>query len=217
MKGTIPTVLLALLSGSPASAGPVQRRQEAVPQTVTAGAPAAAPTPWSWNAGGSRAWPIHASCNATERALLHKGLDDAAALAAHARDHVLRFGNTSELFQKYFGAAPSAEVIGWYAKIADGDRSRFKFRCDDPDGNCVLPGALPDAISSLLLTRIGRYGSDRLLTSFQAGEATGAARTAPTRPSSAPCPTPPAGRSRACAGTATPWPGARSAPTSGPT
>ncbi|KAK7977015.1 zincin [Apiospora saccharicola] len=139
MKGTIPTFLLALLSGSPASAGPVQRRQETVTQTVTASAPPA-PTPWSWNAGGSQAWPIHESCNATERALLKKGLDDAATLAAHAKDHVLRFGNSSDLFRKYFGTAPSAEVVGWYDKIANGDRSRFKFRCDDVDGNCVLPG-----------------------------------------------------------------------------
>ncbi|KAK7980294.1 hypothetical protein PG989_012751 [Apiospora arundinis] len=139
MKGTIPTVLLALLSGSPASAGPVQRRQETVTQTVTASAPSA-PTPWAWNAGGSQTWPIHESCNATERALLNKGLDDAATLAAHAKDHVLRFGNSSAMFQKYFGKAPSAEVVGWYDKIANGDRSRFKFRCDDADGNCVLPG-----------------------------------------------------------------------------
>lgn len=139
MKGTISTVLLALLSGSPASAGPVQRRQETVTQTVTASAPSA-PTPWTWNAGGSQTWPIHESCNATERALLNKGLDDAATLAAHAKDHVLRFGNSSAMFQKYFGTAPSAEVVGWYDKIANGDRSRFKFRCDDADGNCVLPG-----------------------------------------------------------------------------
>ncbi|KAK7947888.1 uncharacterized protein PG986_008774 [Apiospora aurea] len=139
MKGTIPTVLMALLSSSPASAGPVQRRQETVTQTVTASAPSA-PTPWTWNAGGSQTWPIHESCNATERALLKKGLDDAATLAAHAKDHVLRFGNSSDLFQKYFGMAPSAEVVGWYDKIANGDRSRFKFRCDNVDGNCVLPG-----------------------------------------------------------------------------
>ncbi|KAK8108084.1 uncharacterized protein PG998_010097 [Apiospora kogelbergensis] len=139
MKGALPTVLLALLSGSPASAGPVQRRQETVTQTITASAPSA-PTPWSWNAGGSQAWPIHESCNATERALLKKGLDDAATLAAHAKDHVLRFGNSSAMYQKYFGTAPSAEVVGWYDKIASGDRSRFKFRCDNVDGNCVLPG-----------------------------------------------------------------------------
>ncbi|KAK8094897.1 zincin [Apiospora hydei] len=139
MKGSISTVLLALLSSTPASAGPVQRRQETITQTVTASAPPA-PTPWAWNAGGSQTWPIHESCNATERALLKKGLDDAAALAAQAKNHVLRFGNSSDMFQKYFGTAPSAEVVGWYDKIANGDRSRFKFRCDDVDGNCVLPG-----------------------------------------------------------------------------
>ncbi|KAK8087355.1 Major allergen Asp f 2 [Apiospora phragmitis] len=141
MKGTIPTVLLALLSGSsPSSAGPVQRRQETVTQTVTASGAPSTPTQWTWNAGGSQAWPIHESCNATERALLKKGLEDAAALAAHARDHVLRFGNGSAMYQKYFGAAASAEVVGWYDKIANGDRSRFKIRCDDVDGNCALPG-----------------------------------------------------------------------------
>lgn len=31
-------------------------------------------------------------------------------------------------------------VIGWYEKIVGGDRSQFKFRCDDIDGNCALPG-----------------------------------------------------------------------------
>lgn len=200
MKVTASTVLLALLSSSPASAGPVQRRQEPVTQAVAASA-ASAPTPWSWNAGRSQAWPIHESCNATERALLKKGLEDAAALAAHAKDHVLRFGNGSDLFQKYFGSAPSAEVIGWYDKIANGDRSRFKFRCDDPDSNCVLPGMLhhvPRATSKVCMRL--------LLTLPQAGEATGAAKTAPTRPSSAPFPTPPASRSRACARTASRWP-----------
>ncbi|KAF7532913.1 hypothetical protein G7054_g7533 [Neopestalotiopsis clavispora] len=119
----------------------IQRRQAAavtVTETVTAAA--ASPTQWQWNMGASSAWPIHESCNATERALLKRGLDEAALLAAHARDHILRFGNSSDFYTKYFGTAPTGEVIGWFEKLVHGDRGAYKFRCDNPDGNCALDG-----------------------------------------------------------------------------
>lgn len=91
----------------------IQKRQEAITVTQTVTATASTSSAWTWNAGGSKSWPIHESCNATEKALLTRGLDEAATLAGHAKDHVLRFGNSSEFYQKYFGLAPTGEVIGW--------------------------------------------------------------------------------------------------------
>ncbi|KAH8201625.1 hypothetical protein TruAng_004231 [Truncatella angustata] len=136
---TYPVLGALVLAGDIVAASRLQRRQEAVTVTHTVPAPQASTTAWSWNAGGSNIWPIHESCNATEKALLKRGLDEAATLAGHAKDHVLRFGNSSDFYQKYFGSASTGEVIGWFDKIANGDRSRYKFRCDNPDGNCVLP------------------------------------------------------------------------------
>lgn len=107
----INSLLLADITG----AARVQIRQSAITITETATTVAATPTAWTWNSGASNAWPIHESCNATERAQLKRGLDEAATLAQHARDHILRFGNSSEFYQKYFGNAPTGEVIGWYA------------------------------------------------------------------------------------------------------
>lgn len=112
------SALVSLALTGAASAGRVQGRQDAVTITETVTA-AATPTQWAWNQGASTAWPIHESCNATERALLMRGLDEAAVLAAHARDHVLRFGNSSEFYQKYFGNASTGEVIGWYVVCCD--------------------------------------------------------------------------------------------------
>ncbi|KAI0168661.1 hypothetical protein BJ166DRAFT_523012 [Pestalotiopsis sp. NC0098] len=133
------SALIPLALAGASSAVRVQGRQDAVTITETVTA-AATSTQWAWNQGASTAWPIHESCNATERALLKRGLDEAAVLAAHARDHVLRFGNSSEFYQKYFGNASTGEVIGWFEKLVHGDRGAYKFRCDNPDGNCALDG-----------------------------------------------------------------------------
>lgn len=119
MKSSITYSVLGILAlaGNIAAASRLQRRQAApiVSQPVTASH--ASGTTWTWNAGGSNAWPIHESCNATEKALLTRGLDEAATLASHAKDHVLRYGNSSEFYQKYFGTAATGEVIGWYALL----------------------------------------------------------------------------------------------------
>ncbi len=109
-----------------------------VTQTVTEAAPT--PTAYDWAAGATKNVPIHNSCNATQRALLTRGFDDAMKLAGHAKDHVLRFGNSSEYYIKYFGSAPTAEVIGWYDRMVSGDKSKIWFRCDDIDGNCNQDG-----------------------------------------------------------------------------
>ncbi|OJD09891.1 hypothetical protein AJ78_08874, partial [Emergomyces pasteurianus Ep9510] len=89
-----------------------------------------------WDHGAVNEYPIHNSCNATEQRMIRRGLQDAITLASHAVDHVLRFGNESALYRKYFGYAPSSGVIGNLARIVSADRARTLFRCDDPDGNC---------------------------------------------------------------------------------
>ncbi|KAF1978992.1 zincin [Bimuria novae-zelandiae CBS 107.79] len=124
----------ALVAASPA----LLPRQATV--TVTEFPPAAAPTSPAWNAGEVDLYPIHSSCNATEAAQIRKGLSETIILARHARDHILRWGNSSSIYQKYFGNASTGEPIGWYTKIADGDKANILFRCDDPDGNCGQEG-----------------------------------------------------------------------------
>ncbi|KAK5714350.1 Prenylated Rab acceptor protein 1 [Elasticomyces elasticus] len=90
-----------------------------------------------WAEGAVTEYPIHASCNHSETALLRQGLDDAETLAAHARDHIHRFGNNSVYYLKYFGKAPTGEAAGWFDKVVNGDKAGVLFRCDDPDTNCA--------------------------------------------------------------------------------
>ncbi|KAL8959505.1 MAG: hypothetical protein Q9183_005622, partial [Haloplaca sp. 2 TL-2023] len=93
----------------------------------------------AWDAGATTDFVIHESCNATEVTQLRKGFADAVALADHAKQHILRFGNSSEHYRKYFGDAPSGEAIGYFDKVVNGDRANALFRCDNPDGNCDQP------------------------------------------------------------------------------
>ncbi|KAK5084218.1 Prenylated Rab acceptor protein 1 [Lithohypha guttulata] len=94
----------------------------------------------AWDAGAVSAYPIHSSCNATQRAQIAAGLNETILLADHAKQHVLRWGNSSELYQKYFGELPPYEVIGALDIIVNGDKSGVLFRCDNPDGNCQQAG-----------------------------------------------------------------------------
>ncbi|EER28226.1 hypothetical protein D8B26_004545 [Coccidioides posadasii str. Silveira] len=93
----------------------------------------------AWDHGAVTQYPIHDSCNVTERRLIERGLQDAITLANHAKKHVLRFSNSSSIYRKYFGNAPSGEVIGNLDRIVNADRAKTLFRCDNPDGNCKLP------------------------------------------------------------------------------
>ncbi|KAL8917343.1 MAG: hypothetical protein Q9208_008013 [Pyrenodesmia sp. 3 TL-2023] len=93
----------------------------------------------AWNEGAIHDFVIHPSCNASETIQLRKGLADAVALADHAVQHILRYGNSSEHYRKYFGNAPSGEAIGYFDKIIHGDKGNALFRCDNPDGNCNQP------------------------------------------------------------------------------
>ena len=53
-------------------------------------------------------YEIHQSCNATETAILRQAITETEILAAHAKDHILRHGNSSSYYRKYFGNAPTA-------------------------------------------------------------------------------------------------------------
>jgi hypothetical protein len=88
-------------------------------------------------------YPIHSSCNATERTQLTRALGETMKLAQHAKEHILRWGNSSEIYRKYFGNATTGEPVGWYEKAVNGDKAGIIFRCDDPDGNCHQEGTLP--------------------------------------------------------------------------
>jgi hypothetical protein len=92
---------------------------------------------YDWSKGAVNQYEIHQSCNATETALLRQALTETEILAAHARDHIQRFGNSSSYFTKYFGRASTAEPAGWYDRLVNADKSGVLFRCDDPDQNCA--------------------------------------------------------------------------------
>ncbi|KAI8938187.1 hypothetical protein NX059_005851 [Plenodomus lindquistii] len=127
---------LILLGAAVVIASPVAPRAH----VATAAVPAAAPTSTAWNAGAVNEYQIHASCNATQHAYIRKGLDDTRTLCSQARDHILRWGNSSDIYRKYFGDAPTGEPLGWYTKIVDGDKADVLFRCDNIDGNCGQAG-----------------------------------------------------------------------------
>ena len=74
------------------------------------------------------------------RAQIAAALNETVLFASHAKDHVLRWGIASTMYNKYFGNLPPYEVIGALDLIVSGDKSNILFRCDDPDGNCKQPG-----------------------------------------------------------------------------
>ena len=92
---------------------------------------------YDWSKGAVNEYEIHKSCNATQSALLRQALIETETLAAHARDHIQRFGNSSSYYTKYFGKASTAEPAGWYDRLVNGDKAGVLFRCDDPDQNCA--------------------------------------------------------------------------------
>ncbi|CAP94683.1 hypothetical protein E8E15_007685 [Penicillium rubens] len=93
-----------------------------------------------WDAGAVTQFPIHSSCNATQRRQIELGLNETITLAQHAQDHILRWRNESAIYRKYFGDRPSMEAIGAFDVVVNGDKKDILFRCDNPDGNCDLEG-----------------------------------------------------------------------------
>ena len=124
------TYLVAVISGTLAAPARLEVRQEA-PFTQTSTA---------WNSGAVTQYPIHSSCNVTQAHQIATGLNETLELVGHARDHVLRWGNNSEIYRRYFGDRPPFEVMGAYDIIVNGDKGGVLFRCDNPDGNCNLKG-----------------------------------------------------------------------------
>jgi hypothetical protein len=96
-----------------------------------------------WDAGAVTQFPIHSSCNATQRRQIELGLNETITLAQHAQDHILRWRNESAIYKKYFGDRPSMEAIGAFDIVVNGDKKDILFRCDNPDGNCDLEGNAP--------------------------------------------------------------------------
>ena len=113
--------------------------------STTTGTSTATPTPYDFTAGAVTTFPIHSSCNATLHRQLSRALNETVELAAHARDHILRWGGASPFVQKYFGnGSATAMPLGWYSRVVAGDRGNMTFRCDDPDENCkTQDGMLP--------------------------------------------------------------------------
>ncbi|THC94483.1 hypothetical protein EYZ11_006048 [Aspergillus tanneri] len=131
MKSFVSLLLLSAVSAFPAPA-PVEtnRESQSPPHLVLS----------PWDTGAITRFPIHQSCNATQRLQIETGLNESIALAAHAKAHILRWGNESAIYRKYFGHSPSIEAIGAYDIVVNGDRGGVLFRCDNPDGNCQLNG-----------------------------------------------------------------------------
>lgn len=129
MASLFPFLLLSAISAIPT---PVQNQNT--------------PSPSPWDAGAITQYPIHSSCNATQRLQIETGLNESISLAAHAKEHILRWGNESSIYQQYFGNRPSFEPIGIYELLNSADKGHVLFRCDNPDGKCDNEG-----MSSFLL------------------------------------------------------------------
>jgi hypothetical protein len=134
MSLLLKTLLATAIGGALAAPTQLAPRQEASSESTSN------TTAEVWNAGAVTQFRIHESCNATQHRQIEAGLNETIALVTHARDHILRWGNHSEIYQKYFGDRPPFQALGAYDIIIDGDKSNALFRCDNPDGNCELEG-----------------------------------------------------------------------------
>lgn len=131
------TIIFSLLSTSLSLA---QSQSDSNEQTSTIWVESSETSTYSWDANWYKDFPIHSSCNRTKFNQLQQAFKETKELAAHARDHTLRYGNESNFFIKYFGNSPSGEVVGWFANIVDQDKTGILFRCDDIDENCHQDG-----------------------------------------------------------------------------
>lgn len=125
--------LALLLSASIAAAAPlfaVQTPSNATSKEVS----------FAWDPVWNQDYEIHSSCNATKLNQLTQAFTETKLLAEHAKEHTLRFGNSSEFYRRYFGNAPTGEVVGIYENVISSNKTGILFRCDDIDGNCRLPG-----------------------------------------------------------------------------
>lgn len=139
------TACLSLLPGGalslPAASTPTTSSSGTSTPTTTAFSSLSTTSGYNLSAPAVPRFPIHPSCNVTLRRQIDRALGEMVELAAHARDHILRWGDDSPFVQKYFGnttaAGGTATALGWFARVAEGDRRDMLFRCDDPDRNCA--------------------------------------------------------------------------------
>lgn len=131
MSKLITAVLLTLASS--ARAAPTAQLQVRQQHNLTS-------TPEAWDAGGVTEYIIHESCNDTQASQIADGLREAVELAEHAKNHILRWGNESTIYRKYFGDDPPYAAIGSYEIVVNGNKDGIIFRCDNPDGNCDIEG-----------------------------------------------------------------------------
>lgn len=158
MRSSILSVLCLLAAGT--TALPASSAQNTATPSSTASA-SSTPTPYDFTAGAVPSFPIHASCNSTLRRQLERALNETVELAAHARDHILRFGSDSPFVQKYFGVSndtdgttalvSTAAPLGWFSRVASADRGNMTFRCDDPDENCATQDGGSPFLSLIIL------------------------------------------------------------------
>lgn len=76
------------------------------PVPIAARATPHEPVFFSWDAGAVTSFPIHSSCNATQRRQIEAGLNEAVELARHAKAHILRWGNESEIYRSTLATGP---------------------------------------------------------------------------------------------------------------
>lgn len=95
---------------------------------------------FTWDANWNQDFQIHPSCNLTQTNQLLQAFSETKLLAQHAKDHTLRNGNLSKFYSKYFGDAPTGEVVGIFENVVSANKTGILFRCDDIDGNCKNDG-----------------------------------------------------------------------------
>ena len=93
-----------------------------------------------WNKKYVPEFIIHESCNASETAQLRYAFEETTKLANHAKEHILVHGAESDFYKLWFGEAKTGEPLGWYEKIANGDKGDILWRCDDVDRRCSDEG-----------------------------------------------------------------------------
>ncbi|KAE9970107.1 hypothetical protein BLS_005071 [Venturia inaequalis] len=130
MYSSLPSILLLTAT---TLASPLAAREAVTAVTRTMSSTELTP----WNAGAVNTFLVHSSCNATLRAQLERGLEEAVELARHAKEHLLFWGRDSPFVTKYFGEESTATPLGWYERIVSADKAGMLFRCDDPDKNCA--------------------------------------------------------------------------------
>lgn len=90
----------------------------------------------AWNPDFQKDFTINNTCNASESSVLSSALHQAIEVSEHARQHLLRYGNSSDIFKKYFGHNPPFIPLGVYDFLSNGNKGNFTFGCQDFEKKC---------------------------------------------------------------------------------